>query len=489
MNENQDNFPTNMDEIIDKIKELRFMGAYEKCNDYIEDMSTSLSQANLSHESIAFFTLEMARNNYIFGHFPLALSLYERALSEFAQANCLDMNGKNSLADEYQQAKNTLAHEEQGKVYPHYHDFRCTIDHYYQINGDFNRPLQDLMTHFLEEMGMQLIQGEQGCSVEKVLNNCYSIRFVTDEMFLILEYEKQGSMFDNTQLRVPFMFIKEEHRGKGYCKAVLNTLFAFAQARREDLVVIVKENASYAQYFQEKYGNLLNAVPEKDFYYFQMIKSFPGVQSSPKAEEFATQLLPMPSKPQNPFYIWTVQKNIVIDFIMKEGSFQPSFEKSDTVANRPEMRDLYGVMLENFNHLNGFDLPGLLFGYMNTDGSHVLSFGSYEELTHILREKRSAIQTQWEYYQNAPEEYSLVKVAIPSTYEPMPIDVNDYNYLIPPIEPKPPFNKDDLAKILHNLRHGKVRMSPLPSGLMQVHMPFLKKEYIQELHPLFDLKD
>lgn len=72
-------------------------------------------------------------------------------------------------------------------------------------------------------------------------------------------------------------------------------------------------------------------------------------------------------------------------------------------------------------------------------------------------------------------------------FSPTLIDINDFQYLMPPITIVPPYSPLHVARFLNNLRSGIIEPSPFPSGIIQINAPWIGHENVTGVYPMFDL--
>ena len=58
---------------------------------------------------------------------------------------------------------------------------------------------------------------------------------------------------------------------------------------------------------------------------------------------------------------------------------------------------------------------------------------------------------------------------------------------MPPITLVSPYTEDDINRLRTNLSRGVLADSPFPSDLIQVHLPYMAKENIVDIYPMFEI--
>ena len=74
------------------------------------------------------------------------------------------------------------------------------------------------------------------------------------------------------------------------------------------------------------------------------------------------------------------------------------------------------------------------------------------------------------------------------SFNPIFIDINDFQFLMPPIMLLPPYTKESLLRIQRNIIQGQITVSEFPSNVIQAHLPYIKKENIVNAYQMFDVE-
>ena len=184
---------------------------------------------------------------------------------------------------------------------------------------------------------------------------------------------------------------------------------------------------------------------------------------------------------------WTVQHKEILKIIEREGIYKPDIYKSDFIKTDPKLKNLYNFVRESFNDVNGTNVNGLIFSFAFSEGMMIYHFESYSEFQQHIRENKEAILSLWNHYN--PDDYVIMELEYDNTFNPLFIDINDFQALMPPIMILPPYFKEDLNNIIENLRVGRATASIFPSHLIQAHLPYIERENIINLYPYFALED
>lgn len=169
--------------------------------------------------------------------------------------------------------------------------------------------------------------------------------------------------------------------------------------------------------------------------------------------------------------VWTIQSSQVYDILSREGFYQPNFYQSTYLEQIPELTELYHFVLESFNQINQCSLPGLVFGFMKSDNSAIYSINSIDEFLAFLQEKTYAMGSL---IRNICKTDSLImELEYPEQFNPIFIDINDFQALMPPMGPMQPYTYLALSRLIEHIAQGQIGPSVLPSGVIQAHLPYI----------------
>lgn len=189
--------------------------------------------------------------------------------------------------------------------------------------------------------------------------------------------------------------------------------------------------------------------------------------------------------------LWTVQKKFVIEHVERSGVFQPDFSKSDYLAGIPALQPLYYYLLKAFNDHSSLDadVPGLVFCFAGIDGRRAYEIGDINEFTQFIRNRRAVVDDLWEHFKlSSCVILELDYEDLGQTFEPLMIDINDFQFIMPPIDLRVEnYKRSDVNRILDNIRKGILEPAPLPSGIIQAHAPYIARENVTNVFPMFDL--
>ena len=183
---------------------------------------------------------------------------------------------------------------------------------------------------------------------------------------------------------------------------------------------------------------------------------------------------------------WTIQTKDVLEIIQKKGIYQPDFSKSRYLDMNRELNDLYYFILQSFNSQNQKDLKGLIFAFARSDNKAIYPIGSIEEFKSFMESKKAVIGSFWK---NLDQNNSIImELNSEERFNPIFIDINDFQFLMPPIMLLPPYTKNSILRIQQDIVYGQTSVSEFPSNVMQAHLPYIEKENIVNVYPIFEIE-
>lgn len=183
--------------------------------------------------------------------------------------------------------------------------------------------------------------------------------------------------------------------------------------------------------------------------------------------------------------LWTVQDLSVLDCVNKYGVYYPDFKKSYYLNIDQDLDWIYQYLLISYNYANKSNYNGLVFAFMGDNGEYISGFPSYDFFKSYITNKKDVIKSLWQWL-NRPGSL-ILELEYNDNFNPIFIDINDFQYIMPPQIIIPPFNNKSMAKILFNISHGVYELSEFPSSLYQVHVGKISKENIVGIYPMFEI--
>ena len=185
------------------------------------------------------------------------------------------------------------------------------------------------------------------------------------------------------------------------------------------------------------------------------------------------------------FTVWTVQKRAALNTCLTYDYFCPDFEKSDYLSRIPNLKYLYDMLLEAYNNMNSETLKGLFFSFCLEENGRISSFTNYEQFKWYITQNRSVVQSLWKSYEAM--DCVILKLRLRQTNNPLYIDFNNFQLLMPPITILPPYTEDYFKNLVDKWTSGQYVKGILNSGLVQAHLPALVKEDLLGVYPMFTI--
>lgn len=183
---------------------------------------------------------------------------------------------------------------------------------------------------------------------------------------------------------------------------------------------------------------------------------------------------------------WTVQSLEVLEILRQDGFYQPDFYKSRYLRENMEMIPLYSYVLQCYNAVNKFDLPGLVFAFAKSDNKNVLEFEGADDFHEYMFSHRHVVKALWKKFD--PQNSVVMELEYPNNFNRLFIDINDFQFLMPPLMIVPPYTYNSLHRITSDMQIGQISLSELPSGVIQVHLPCIQKGNICNIYNFFELE-
>lgn len=183
--------------------------------------------------------------------------------------------------------------------------------------------------------------------------------------------------------------------------------------------------------------------------------------------------------------IWTVQSNAVADCINEKGIYFPNFLKSEELKRNPELVDLYTFLLNSYNKVNKTSALGLVFGFMGIEGNSIFGFQNIDDFYNNMVAHRNALESLWNSLVRRKNAVIMELEYDDNSFNPLFIDLNDFQFLMPPVMVLPPYVEGDIERLTDNLLAGTCAVSPLPSGIIQTHSLYIAKENVKGLYSPF----
>lgn len=183
---------------------------------------------------------------------------------------------------------------------------------------------------------------------------------------------------------------------------------------------------------------------------------------------------------------WTVQKKEIIDLVKKNGIFYSDFVKSDYLKLNPNLEYLYNLVLESFNKINEMNLTGIIFAFSQSDSQSVYEIESFTSFYSFIQNKRAVIKSLWNELKS--KDVVILELNYNESFNPIFLDINDFQFLMPPIIFPYPFTEQDVNRVCWSIENGEITKSVFPSNVIQAHLPYIKSENIVNIYSMFDFE-
>lgn len=157
------------------------------------------------------------------------------------------------------------------------------------------------------------------------------------------------------------------------------------------------------------------------------------------------------------------------------------------MEENPDLKGLYDYLLERYNVLNNVDVDGLIFGFCYSYENRLHQFNNLDELDYMVSKSILAIFSLWNSF--SPEDHVILELEYPSGSNSaiLPIDINDFQHLMPPVNFNQYYTEQITEQILKDIARGVFPKSPMPTNLVQIHTAYIGSENIVGVYPFFKL--
>lgn len=183
---------------------------------------------------------------------------------------------------------------------------------------------------------------------------------------------------------------------------------------------------------------------------------------------------------------WTIQSVDVLEILRQNGMYQPDFRSSRFLMKDPSLAGLYDYVLQCYNQANDSRLPGVVFAFAKSDNRTIQAFEGAGDFYRYMCDHRHVIKGFWN--QLNPKNNVVMELEYTEDFNPLLIDINDFQLLMPPMVVLPPYTYHSIQRITTDLEKGQITLSEFPSGVIQVHLPYIRKENICNLYNFFELE-
>ena len=143
-------------------------------------------------------------------------------------------------------------------------------------------------------------------------------------------------------------------------------------------------------------------------------------------------------------------------------------------------------MLESFNKINGLNLRGIIFAFSQSDSQSVYEIENFTSFYLFIQNKRAVIESLWNELKS--KDTVILELNYDENFNPIFLDINDFQFMMPPIDFLYPFTEQDIVRICWSIENGKITRSIFPSNVIQAHLPYIKLENIVNTYSMFDFE-
>ena len=83
----------------------------------------------------------------------------------------------------------------------------------------------------------------------------------------------------------------------------------------------------------------------------------------------------------------------------------------------------------------------------------------------------------------------IIELNYEDNFNPIFIDMNDFQFLMPPIMLLPPYTAESINRILEDITQDQICVSEFPSYVIQAHLPYIEKRNVINIYPMFELNE
>lgn len=182
---------------------------------------------------------------------------------------------------------------------------------------------------------------------------------------------------------------------------------------------------------------------------------------------------------------WTIQDKRVLEIIQKQGFYLPDFARSTYLEKCEGLDELYSVILHSFNQINGLNLKGVVFAFTKCEEYWIKPIETFQEFQEFIKIKQPVIASLWRELSN--ENSVVMELDYEDNFNPIYIDINDFQFLMPPIMVLFPYTEESISRILKDIKMGQITVSELPSNVIQAHLPYIAKANVTNIYPIFEV--
>ena len=131
------------------------------------------------------------------------------------------------------------------------------------------------------------------------------------------------------------------------------------------------------------------------------------------------------------------------------------------------------------------NLPGIVFAFTKCEEYWISPIETFMEFKEFIKNKQPVIGSFWR--QIDKENSVIIELDYEDDFNPIYIDINDFQFLMPPIMLLYPYTEESISRILRDIRMGEITLSDFPSNVIQAHLPYIEKKNVVNVYPLFEV--
>lgn len=186
---------------------------------------------------------------------------------------------------------------------------------------------------------------------------------------------------------------------------------------------------------------------------------------------------------------WTIQNKAVLEQLQTNGIYFPDFSQSGYLAENNKLAPLYSHILHAMNTINSVSVSeqtgkGVVFCFSGFDQQNNQSLETIDQFVTFIRNNHAPIESLWKHLTSDPDNVLLQVNFDEMFFNPLLIDINDFQYLMPPVLTFPPFGENDEREIKAAIATGQYHEPTFPSNIIQAHLPYLQADDIVKYYEL-----
>lgn len=129
----------------------------------------------------------------------------------------------------------------------------------------------------------------------------------------------------------------------------------------------------------------------------------------------------------------------------------------------------------------------MVFAFLQSDSEYIYEIEDYQSFYAFIQKKKPIIKSLWNSFQKG--DFRILEINFNEDINPIFMDINDFQFLMPPFMMLPPYTRESIQRIMLNIACGIIEPTELPSGVIQGHLPYIKKQDVVNVYPLFTFED